>query len=439
MASPPPLEPQAPGGGPPVLVRNTFLHVDVNRPPTPPSILRASTAPSPKTTGLVKHDGGSGSQSSDEDSSSDGEHVRQCLSDGDAPPLADGSHLEVTRELYEDPEQWEWAKGDAAFVQATTYPPGLPSVDVPRQPGLPSTSFPRYARASSSGAPPVLAALDPGDPARLEMPWSLPLGPPPSGTARKVQIAPLALGLAADGLDLDVDEEDLPMSLPLDPGRRDWRPASQASPAVLDPPREPVAVLPVGSAPAAGSSASSASVEPLLPLLQLAAPAPASRRVPQPQTLTRAFSTSSGYFRVHWTVDARKLRGNDKQAISPPFELPFGDSHPCVPFKLMIFPLFMKDAKTGATFKRSQGRGIVQLKCEADLSEAVAHVRFRISIGSGTTVRTPRGPAWHSFTRGSVCGLPKDLEEWDFRAVVDQESMTFVVCLEVVPQIGDRA
>jgi len=35
--------------------------------------------------------------------------------------------------------------------------------------------------------------------------------------------------------------------------------------------------------------------------------------------------------------------------------------------------------------------------------------------------------------KGAVCGLDKHEEEWDFQTVVDPETMTFVVCLEIVP------
>jgi len=155
---------------------------------------------------------------------------------------------------------------------------------------------------------------------------------------------------------------------------------------------------------------------------------------PQPQTLTRTFSINSACFRVHWVVDARKLRGNDKQAVSPPFELSFGSQFPNVTFKMMIYPKIVNDSKGGASFKKAKGRGYVQLKCEAELSEAIANVSFRISIGSGDKHEEPRGPVSHNFSSSAVCGLPKDLEEWDFASVVDQESMTFVVCLEIVPK-----
>jgi len=160
------------------------------------------------------------------------------------------------------------------------------------------------------------------------------------------------------------------------------------------------------------------------------APPPA----PQPQTLTRAFSVNSGFCRVHWTVDARKLRGNDKQAVSPPFELSFGPHFPQITFKMMIYPKATNDSKGGASFKKARGRGYVQLKCEAELSEAIANVSFRISIGSGENVQAPRGPVLHNFSSSAVCGLPKEQEEWDFAAVIDQDSMTFVVCLEIVPR-----
>jgi len=91
---------------------------------------------------------------------------------------------------------------------------------------------------------------------------------------------------------------------------------------------------------------------------------------PQPQTLTRVFSISRNAFRINWTVDARKLRGNDKQAVSPPFELSFGPGHPSVTFKMMIYPKVSSENKGGASFKKAKGKGSIQLKCEAELEEA---------------------------------------------------------------------
>lgn len=152
---------------------------------------------------------------------------------------------------------------------------------------------------------------------------------------------------------------------------------------------------------------------------------------PQPHTLQRAFSMSSSTFRIFWHVDARKLKGNDKQAVSPPFELAFGSDFPSVTFKMMLYPKVVNDAKGGASFKKAKGKGYVQVKCEAELSEAAAkaQVKFRIGVAG----QEPRGPQSHNFAQSAVCGLPKDQEEWDFNEVVDKDSQTFQVLLEIVP------
>eukprot|EP00439_Symbiodinium_sp_Y106_P039964 s5391_g4.t2 len=52
------------------------------------------------------------------------------------------------------------------------------------------------------------------------------------------------------------------------------------------------------------------------------------------QVLQRAFSVSSNVYRIRWTVDARKLRSTDKEAVSPPFDLTFAGGQP-VPFKTL--------------------------------------------------------------------------------------------------------
>mmetsp|Transcript_86075 Transcript_86075/g.156840 ORF Transcript_86075/g.156840 Transcript_86075/m.156840 type:complete len:308 (-) Transcript_86075:29-952(-) len=153
--------------------------------------------------------------------------------------------------------------------------------------------------------------------------------------------------------------------------------------------------------------------------------------VPQPQTLKRTFNRSSGVYRVLWVVDARKLRGNDKQAVSPPFEL-FISGQQGTTFKMMIYPSSSSSAKKGACFKKALGRGYIQLKCEAELPEAFAEVSYKVSIGSGSQAQEPRGST-HNFSKSAVCGLPKGNDTWDFNTVVDQASMTFNVVLELMP------
>lgn len=151
---------------------------------------------------------------------------------------------------------------------------------------------------------------------------------------------------------------------------------------------------------------------------QLAAPVEKA----QPQTVTCAHE-ADGVFRVRWTVDARKLKGNDKTVVSPPFEIP---SKATGTFKMMINPAPSK-LKGGATFRNSSGRGYVQLKCDT-ASESTLRIRFAIGHGE----EEPRGPLEHNFAFNGVCGLPKEIAEWDFTKVVDEAAKTFVVCLELL-------
>merc|ERR1712187_757942 len=132
--------------------------------------------------------------------------------------------------------------------------------------------------------------------------------------------------------------------------------------------------------------------------------------MPQPQTLTLQ-RIRCGHFRICWTVDARKLRGNDKQAVSPPFDLSFGTRLPNVTFKMMIYPKIIHAEKGGASFKKARGKGHIQLKCESELPAGSAKVSFCLSIGSKNSMKTPRGPVFHDFSSSAVCGLS---EEWDF-------------------------
>jgi len=162
-------------------------------------------------------------------------------------------------------------------------------------------------------------------------------------------------------------------------------------------------------------------------------PVPQMPLHPKPQTLSCNYQTDLGVFEVQWFVDARKLRGKDKLAVSPNFELPLGlHGTARAVFKLMINAKSTADRKGGACFKEAKGRGTIQLKCQTDLSEASGDASFSIAIGSGVRAQKKRGPIAHNFASNAVRGLLEE-EEWDFATVIDDESLTFLVKLEFVP------
>jgi hypothetical protein len=153
-------------------------------------------------------------------------------------------------------------------------------------------------------------------------------------------------------------------------------------------------------------------------------------RAPQPQTLMKAFDPGTGTTHVRWTVDARKLRGNDKHAVSPHFDIHFGSHLPSVvPFKMMIGPNSTDAGKGGACFKKACGKGFVQLKCES-MSEAALDVAFRFAIGNGKKKLPACRFVEHNFSASAICEQTRTIE-WDFNKAVDQESMTFDIFLEV--------
>jgi hypothetical protein len=161
------------------------------------------------------------------------------------------------------------------------------------------------------------------------------------------------------------------------------------------------------------------------------------------QTLIRALCPQSSAHRVYWTVDAKKLNGSSRTAVSPAFEIKRGG--PTV-FKMMLSPKGPKQGKGGAainqgrggaSFKSSKGKGIIQLKCEADMQSCgISPVKFTIAVGKSredVQKQTPRGPVMHDFVaQNGFGGLPQDQDTWDFGHFVDETSQTFVICLEVL-------
>lgn len=160
----------------------------------------------------------------------------------------------------------------------------------------------------------------------------------------------------------------------------------------------------------------------------------------QPQTLNQWRSRKTGATFVYWTVDGRKLRSNDRLTVSPLFKLPSGcEDVPPLPFKMIISPLVVSEGKGGASFRKASGRAIIQLKCEAPC-EGQTPISFNLSAGGGRQDQgftAARGPVTNNFAQSGVCGLPKDRETWDFSSLVDEDSQTFVVCLEVFGSASD--
>jgi hypothetical protein len=170
-------------------------------------------------------------------------------------------------------------------------------------------------------------------------------------------------------------------------------------------------------------------------------PLPATQEVlddpsvaPPPQGLTRGFSVSSGIYRVHWSVENKKLKSGDKVAVSPAFPISLNGQD--VPFKMLIHPTVMGDGKGCSAFRKSKGKGKIELKCEGMFDQGTeAWACYRISVSSGNPQepekkQKPRGPVRHNFANSGVSGLAKGEEEWEFSASVDTKAQVFVVVLE---------
>lgn len=153
--------------------------------------------------------------------------------------------------------------------------------------------------------------------------------------------------------------------------------------------------------------------------------APALPSCPRERLSASLSSTADGFVRIHWTVDARKLRGSDKQLVSSNFDVDLGLGLGSVVFKVML-------ATFGGTkpFGRTGGAGYVQVKC---VSEGDINTKIRVSIGRGDRQRPPRGPFAHSFSDSPVFTLPRQQAEWDFWGAADEQSMTLVVNVDVAP------
>lgn len=158
----------------------------------------------------------------------------------------------------------------------------------------------------------------------------------------------------------------------------------------------------------------------------------------QPQTYSQWRSRITGATHVYWTVDGNKLRSSDRLTVSPLFKL--SDGHvdaPPLPFKMIITPKAASDGKGSCSFSKAHGRCIIQLKCEAPREELDSYMTFYLAAGNGRQEHerrtAPRGPVTLNFAQSGIAGLPKDREVFDLLDIMDLQTKTFVICLEVLP------
>lgn len=128
----------------------------------------------------------------------------------------------------------------------------------------------------------------------------------------------------------------------------------------------------------------------------------------------------------HWTIDAKKLRSNDRSVVSRPFTLAIGGpGSEEVTCKMMLYARTLKQGKAGQSFKLSGGQGSLQLKCEHDLSGFMhSRVSLRFSVGSGQESKLVH----HNFSQSAACAS----QDWDFSKAVDKSTQTLNVSVEVV-------
>lgn len=78
---------------------------------------------------------------------------------------------------------------------------------------------------------------------------------------------------------------------------------------------------------------------------------------------------------VSWALEARVLLKNSPSEVSPLFQLAVGRPGTApADFKLILVP------QGASSFKASQGRGLVQLKCQSEVEASPTQLKFRVSI-----------------------------------------------------------
>eukprot|EP00931_Biecheleriopsis_adriatica_P098057 TRINITY_DN7195_c0_g2_i1.p1 TRINITY_DN7195_c0_g2~~TRINITY_DN7195_c0_g2_i1.p1 ORF type:complete len:274 (-),score=56.48 TRINITY_DN7195_c0_g2_i1:188-985(-) len=136
-------------------------------------------------------------------------------------------------------------------------------------------------------------------------------------------------------------------------------------------------------------------------------------------------TTRQGGACVRWSVDGRKLDSQDKQILSPVFELDLPGLGP-QPFRLMILAKETK-GKGQRGFRKAGGHSRLFIKCEASLPCETSAMSFYASVGN----QELRGPYQHQFIHHNCCELQSNGEVWDLLPLVEKSSKRFEICLEM--------
>jgi len=135
---------------------------------------------------------------------------------------------------------------------------------------------------------------------------------------------------------------------------------------------------------------------------------------------------SEGPFR--WKVDARKLSSKDKSIPLPPFRLQLDGR--TKQFRIFLRAPHTSNQHHGESFLKSKGTGSIEVSCLSNVGDgASAFLDYQVSISSGNGDYPPitSGPIRHDFTQRA-----HSIPDWNFRAVVEKSSQTFVVMLEIL-------
>mmetsp|Transcript_108647 Transcript_108647/g.132596 ORF Transcript_108647/g.132596 Transcript_108647/m.132596 type:complete len:325 (-) Transcript_108647:157-1131(-) len=119
-------------------------------------------------------------------------------------------------------------------------------------------------------------------------------------------------------------------------------------------------------------------------------------------------SIKGGKELIRWRVDGRKLETQEKQILSPEFDLKLPGLEPA-PFRLMILAKETR-GKGGKGFLKAKGYGRLFIKCVASsLPEGIEPVSFRVTVGHGADNDLPA----HQFSEHSCCPLQEGNMPWD--------------------------
>jgi len=148
----------------------------------------------------------------------------------------------------------------------------------------------------------------------------------------------------------------------------------------------------------------------------------------QPQAAVTLSASHGRPGSMYWTVSGQRIRSQETKVASPVFFIQLPGEAP-YPFQLVLYAEARSPKYGSAGFRRSRGRGRIELRSTSELPRGAGRLALSLGVGDGQLREPLRQAVPHDFSEQRCWGLRR----MDFASAVDPRTGLLAVHLSVEP------